>query len=181
MTLSSARNQKRIAQSRRLRVGTWSGCGLTRPQPQRPSCRLQRLCWTDPNMHRAPRTVGSITVRMEAWRTALILRAVGSSTGDHTRSTDLSARARRSNTRLARTARAPPPDAPRPLGRPSCPIDHPLEPLERTSLRSGGNHGFLVDSRGLLMEVPTQHLDRAVVNGHNRGTGRGVRLSLIHI
>lgn len=168
MTLSSARNQQRIAQSRRLRVGTWSGWGLKRPQPQRPTCRLQRLCWTDPNMHRAPRTVGSTRVRMEAWRTALILRAKGSSKGDLIPTDDVWARTRRPNT-FPCTARAPPEDAPRPLGRPPCPIDHPLE---RTSLRSGGNHGFLVDSCGLLMEVPIHRLDSLPVIQHNRVNGK---------
>ena len=52
MTTDSQRDQQRIAQSRRLRSEPWSSSCLSRSEHQRPLLRLQRLGWTDPNLHR---------------------------------------------------------------------------------------------------------------------------------
>jgi hypothetical protein len=50
---TSREDKQTIAQSRRLRRLPWPGTGPSGPVPQRPTDRLQHLCWTDPNMHRA--------------------------------------------------------------------------------------------------------------------------------
>jgi hypothetical protein len=52
VTTLRQRDQKSIAQSRRLRGGTWSSVCLPRHTLPRPLARLQRLSWTDPSMHR---------------------------------------------------------------------------------------------------------------------------------
>lgn len=73
MTSTCTRDQQRIAQSRRLRKAPRPARVSFELHAARPSVRLQRLYWTDPNMHRAPGIVGSKRVRMEAWRSAVLL------------------------------------------------------------------------------------------------------------
>lgn len=53
-TTDSQRDQQRIAQSRRLRFVPWSSSCPSRLERNRPPRRLQRLDWTDPNLHRFP-------------------------------------------------------------------------------------------------------------------------------
>ncbi len=81
ISLTSTRDQQPIAQSRRLRIAAWPTRDSLRFRGSRPLLRLQRLCWTDPSMHRAPRTVGSTRVRMEAWRSAVHFSVGGKSSG----------------------------------------------------------------------------------------------------
>ena len=56
MNGSNPRNLQISARSRRLRSRPWSGGGGFLLPPQRSCDRLQRLNWTDPSMHRAPRS-----------------------------------------------------------------------------------------------------------------------------